>query len=52
MGYNGHVVFNNIIGDLIDSNVEGTYHITEERINVYKLLYTTFLNLQTKSTCL
>jgi len=25
MGYNGYVAFNNIIGDLIGGNVEGSY---------------------------
>jgi len=30
MGCNGHVAFNNIIGDLIGGNVEGSYWRTAD----------------------
>jgi len=30
MGYNGHVAFNNIIGDLIGNKIEGSYCTTAD----------------------
>jgi len=41
MGYNGHVAFNNIIGDLIDGNEEGLYCRTADEC-LYTVVHNVF----------